>query len=201
MKRHAEPDSLSLSKQLLLSKDSNTSNLLGSITTLELLDAELQRIKRGNSELALVCFDFMEEDSSLTQNNSMTQNSNYQCLLKILREQTLSCDAIGCLPTGHCCLIYPGAGAFKTQLLLEKVIDKCKQYMEIEIPLFWAGISYTTGDEDVCSESLINDAIAALNSARATGITYTVHRSMPTKNIYDTLVCSNEKRFLFTGRN
>lgn len=168
------------------------------------LETEIHRVRRGKSELALVCFDLRDGEELAEQHGLCIGPLSGQALVHALKDGTLPCDCIGRVHTGQHALILPGAGAFKAQALTEKMLSCCAcQRITTEhgsfTPHFAAGIACASGAEAQVS-TLIEEALRALDSACQNGACCSVYRATgPASNLYQTLVHSNEKRFLFSG--
>lgn len=148
------------------------------------LDREIIRARRGQSEVSLVVFEVGENSDVLVDR-----------LSEILRETAEPCDSTSEMGNGRCALLLPGAGIYKAQDIAERVcmrFNEKNQHCRAGIACARGGIA----DPAV----LVQQAAEALNQAAASGRAVCVH-CVQTKEelIPETLVQTNEKRFLFGG--
>ncbi|MEG2172774.1 MAG: diguanylate cyclase [Desulfovibrionaceae bacterium] len=176
---------------------------LCSTAFLHQLETEIYRVRRGRSELALVCFSLHGQEDITRLHGPEAVQLAHQALVLCLKECVLPCDCIGHISTGHNALILPGAGAFKAQAHIEKILKDCAgQGLRTPhgafMPHFLAGIACASGS-NALAKNLIHEALNALEKARNSSNFCAVHRDACPTNLYQTLVHSNEKRFLFSG--
>lgn len=108
-----------------------------------------------------------------------------------IRERMLSCDSLETLEAGHYALVLPGAGLFKALALVEEILKAAPESVHA------VGIAVGTGKAP--AESLLEQAVQALRDALRTGESVRAYRAAAHTHERDTLVHSNEKRFLFQG--
>lgn len=170
---------------------------------LQQLETEIHRIRRGRAELSLVCFSLHAQEDIVAQHGAQALQMARQALALCLKEYLLPCDCIGCVSTGHSALLLPGAGAFKAQAQVEKILKECAaQGLRTQcgafIPHFFAGIACASGTT-VQAQNLVQEALTALDTATHSSTFCVVFRETGSGSLYQTLVHSNEKRFLFSG--
>lgn len=109
-----------------------------------------------------------------------------------IRACMLSCDSLGLLETGHYALILPGAGMFKAQALVEEIL-KAEPGLAHAV-----GIAVDNGEAQ--PENLLERATHALHDALRSGEAVRAYRDAEyLSRERETLVHSDEKRFLFHG--
>lgn len=176
---------------------------LRSTAFLQQLETEIHRVRRGRAELSLVCFSLHAQEDILAQHGAQALQMARQALSLCLKEYLLPCDCVGCISTGHSALLLPGAGAFKAQAQVEKILKECAaQGLRTQhgafIPHFFAGIACANG-QTAEPQNLVQEALTALEAAARCSSSCAVFRETANGGLYQTLVHSNEKRFLFSG--
>lgn len=177
--------------------------ILRSSAFLRQIETEVYRVRRGRAELSLVCFSLHDKEDITLQHGPEALQMARQALVLSLKEYTLPCDCIGFTDSGHPALLLPGAGAFKAQAQVEKILKECagqglRTPCGAFMPHFLAGIACATGGH-AQAETLVREAVAALENAPQAHNFCAVFRETSVSNLYQTLVHSNEKRFLFSG--
>lgn len=167
------------------------------------LETEMHRVRRGRSELALVCFSLHGQDEIVSLHGPDALSQAFQALVHSLKDYVLPCDCIGCTPSGHHALILPGVGSFKAQVYVEKILKDCaaqglRTVHGAFIPHFMAGIACASAT-NAQVETLLQEALSALHSAADSTNFCAVYRNTGSTGLYQTLVHSKEKRFLFSG--
>lgn len=176
---------------------------LRSTAFLHQLETEIHRVRRGRAELSLVCFSLHGQEDILQQHGAEALHMARRALAMCLKEYLLPCDCIGSISTGHSALLLPGAGAFKAQAHVEKILKECAaQGLRTQcgafMPHFFAGIACASGST-AQPQNLVQDALTALEAAMHSNTFCVVFREAGAGSLYQTLVHSNEKRFLFSG--
>lgn len=167
------------------------------------LETEMHRVRRGKSDLALVCFSLHGQDDIVSQHGPDAVHLACQALVHSLREYVLPCDCIGHIPSGHHALLLPGINSFKAQVYIEKVLKDCaSQGLRTAhgafIPHFMAGIACASATS-AQAHVLLQEALEALQNAACSTTFCAVYRNTGSTGLYQTLVHSKEKRFLFSG--
>lgn len=144
-------------------------------------ELELLRERLGAAPLALALFRM--PDNALQSRG----------LLAAIQEHMLSCDSLGWLDEGRYALVLHGAGVFKAQALVERILQAVPNLAQA------VGIACCTGDA-ASTAILPQQAYQALQDALNAGVAVRVYRA-PAHPLSErkTLVHSNEKRFLFSG--
>ncbi len=157
------------------------------------LEQEVERAARGNSPLAVVFFSLDYAQFHDTTHIQATQ----QVLTKAIRRHINSCDSLGILDTGRFALVLPGASLFKTQNILESILQSyTEQYTSVPLTM---GIAGNVGRACICT-TLLEQADLALQEALREKTSLRVYRET-SQNLQHqrTLVQAHEKRFLFGG--
>lgn len=167
------------------------------------LETEMHRVRRGRSELALACFSLHGQDDIASLHGPDAVPEAFQALVYCLKNSMLPCDSIGCTPSGHHALILPGVGGFKAQVYVEKILKDCAAQGVHSahgafVPHFMAGIACATAT-NAQVDTLLQEALSALHSAADSPNFCAVYRNTGSTGLYQTLVHSKEKRFLFSG--
>lgn len=193
---------LALAQRMLSMVDPLTC-ILRSTPFLHHLEIEMHRVRRGRSECALICFSLHGKEDIVQQHGPEALQVARQALVLSLKTYALPCDCIGYIASGHSALLLPGAGAFKAQSHVEKILKECasqglRTACGAFMPHFVAGIACASGG-NAQVETLVQEALSALDTARTNNAFCAVFRENGPSNLYQTLVHSNEKRFLFSG--
>lgn len=167
------------------------------------LETEIHRVRRGRSELSLICFNLQKQDDIIRKHGQQAITLACQALVQSVKGYALPCDCIGHIPSGHYAVILPGVSSFKAQIYIEKVLHECAgQTLRTAhgtfTPHFVAGIACASGTNAQVN-TLLQEALTALHSAAGTTNFCAVYRDTSTTGLYQTLVQSKEKRFLFSG--
>jgi len=156
------------------------------------LERESLRAKRGRCPLSLALFAPRFPKSQ----DARDKEENARNLLRCIEAHTSPCDSLGLLPEMRYALVLPGAGIFGAQTIAASILQSCEQ----------AGILCTVGiagaelSENVCAETLLQQALAALRRSRERDGAINVYREQAESlSLHKTLVHPHEKRFLFSG--
>ena len=153
------------------------------------LEMESLRAKRGRCPLSLVLF------APAFQNTNVTEVDALE-LLRCIELHTSPCDSVGLLPEMRYALVLPGAGLFRTQTITESILQRFANAGRN----CTAGIASAEASEDICAETLLQQAITALRSMPDQAGNIGVYREhADALSLRKTLVHSHEKRFLFSG--
>ncbi len=169
------------------------------------LESEAARARRGRYDLAVGVFSVDNIDRIYAIHGQTAAREALIGLITVMRDTLEPCDTIGRLSGGEYAVIMPGTGTFKFRDVAETILDKYrKKVISSPVGSFSATISAGLAvghGENTASGLLLNNSLEVMRLAAGDGgnRARVNRRDIHCCREKSVLVCSNEKRFLFSG--
>ncbi len=156
------------------------------------MERDLQRLQRSGGQLSLICMDLTDEA------RAGARCTHIMVQLADMAAQSLdACDTLGALPERGIALMLPGIGPLRAKALAMRLRERHLQESRAEDTCGFAVLSLAQPAR-ITVKDLLERIPPLLDRARAR--TDSVHfEAVNTTGQPDTLVQSQEKRFLFFG--